>query len=68
VFKYEETYLQYKQMPQFKPLLDILERLEGLEKQLDGVMRDVQGIMVIVQLQLPEGEKDETFLLQRSSD
>ena len=68
MFKYEETYLQYKQMPQFKPLLDILERLEGLEKQLDGVMRDVQGIMVIVQLQLPEGEKDETFLLQRSSD
>ena len=55
-------------MPQFKPLLDILERLEGLEKQLDGVMRDVQGIMVIVQLQLPEGEKDENFLLQRSSD
>ena len=52
----------------YNTLLDILERVEVLEEQLESVLHEVRDIKVVVQLKLPEGEDDDTFLLENNSD
>ena len=52
----------------FEQLVNLLERLESLSENLGRIQTDVQELKVQVLLEMPEGEDDDTFLLENNSD
>ena len=52
----------------FEQLVALLERLESLSENLGRIQTDVQELKVQVLLDVPEGEDDDTFLLENNSD
>ena len=52
----------------FEQLVALLERLESLSENLDRIQTDVHELKVQVLLEMPEGEDDDTFLLENNSD
>ena len=52
----------------FEQLVALLERLESLSENLGRIQTDVQELKVQVLLEVPEGEDDDTFLLENNSD
>ena len=52
----------------FEQLVALLERLESLSVHLGRIQADVHELKVQVLLEVPEGEDDDTFLLENDSD
>ena len=52
----------------FEQLVNLLERLESLSENLGRIQTDVHELKVQVLLEVPEGEDDDTFLLENNSD
>ena len=52
----------------FEQLVALLERLESLSENLGRIQTDVHELKVQVLLDVPEGEDDDTFLLENNSD
>ena len=52
----------------FEQLVALLERLESLSEHLGRIQTDVHELKVQVLLDVPEGEDDDTFLLENNSD
>ena len=52
----------------FEQLVSLLERLESLSEHLGRIQADVHELKVQVLLETPEGEDDDTFLLENDSD
>ena len=52
----------------FEQLVALLERLESLSENLGRIQTDVHELKVQVLLEVPEGEDDDTFLLENNSD
>jgi hypothetical protein len=52
----------------FEQLVSLLERLESLSEHLGRIQTDVHELKVQVLLEMPEGEDDDTFLLENNSD
>ena len=52
----------------FEQLVALLQRLESLSENLGRIQTDVQELKVQVLLDVPEGEDDDTFLLENNSD
>ena len=52
----------------FEQLVNLLERLESLGENLGRIQTDVHELKVQVLLEMPEGEDDDTFLLENNSD
>ena len=52
----------------FEQLVNLLERLESSSENLGQIQTDVHELKVQVLLEVPEGEDDDTFLLENNSD
>jgi hypothetical protein len=52
----------------FEQLVNLLERLESLSENLGRIQTDVHELKVHVLLEVPEGEDDDTVLLENNSD
>ena len=52
----------------FEQLVALLQRLESLSEHLGQIQTDVHELKVQVLLDVPEGEDDDTFLLENNSD
>ena len=52
----------------FEQLVALLQRLESLSEHLGRIQTDVHELKVQVLLEMPEGEDDDTFLLENNSD
>ena len=52
----------------FEQLVALLERLESLSENLGQIQTDVHELKVQVLLEVPEGEDDDTVLLENNSD
>ena len=51
----------------FEQLVTLLQRLESLSEHLGQIQTDVHELKVQVLLEMPEGEDDDTFLLENNS-
>ena len=52
----------------FEQLVALLQRLESLSEHLGQIQTDVHELKVQVLLDVPEGEDDDTFLLENNSE
>jgi hypothetical protein len=52
----------------FEQLVNLLERLDSLSENLGRIQTDVHKLKVQVLLEMPEGEDDDTLLLENNSD
>ena len=52
----------------FEQLVNLLERLDSLSENLGRIQTDVNKLKVQVLLEMPEGEDDDTLLLENNSD
>ena len=52
----------------FEQLVALLQRLESLSENLGQIQTDVNKLKVQVLLEMPEGEDDDTLLLENNSD
>ena len=52
----------------FEQLGTVLQRLESLSEHLGQIQTDVHELKVQVLSDVPEGEDDDTFLLENNSD